>query len=482
VARSYGFDDWTEFAQSVAPRPGRRNPLTTFYTIDRQRNAISVRGPLSEQNWDTVCAVIADEKITRLDAGGISDSGMARVARIPELKYLQIGLSGDLSDEGALHLAHMPQLEELEMGGPQSKITDRGLQALRSLTSLRKFHMGWASRITDAGVMNLGACDQLESVNLMGTFTGDGAIRALAGNTRLRHFQTGRNVSDHGIPLLHELPSFKTQGEETHLMLDGVFTDAGVSRLVGLEGLFSLSFFWHCVALTAAGFEPLRYLQNLGILECQHRQPIDDAMRHIAAIPRLRMLTAHDCGDAGFVAISHSRSLECLGAGGTGLTGRGFAAIASMPALRRLGVDCRNVDDEALSLLPKFPALREFTPQGFQDEGFRHIGRCEQLEKLWCMYCPNTGDRATEYLADLSQLKMYYAGETQITDRSLEVLAGIASLERVELWGCASITNSGIAQLTRLPRLREITLDGLARVTPAAAKLFPPQVRVTYFG
>ena len=194
------------------------------------------------------------------------------------------------------------------------------------------------------------------------------------------------------------------------------------------------------------------------------------------------MLTAHDCGDAGFVAISQSASLECLGVAGAGLTGRGFAAIANMPTLRRLAVDCRNVDDAGLSLLPKFPVLREFTSRGFQDEGFRHIGRCERLEKLWCMYCPDTGDRATEYLSGLSQLIMYYAGETQITDRSLEVLAGIASLERLEFWGCAGITNSGVAQLTRLPQLREITLDGLARVTPAAAKLFRPHVRVTYFG
>jgi len=406
---------------------------------------------------------------------------MARIARIPSLKYLQIGNSGDLTDEGVRHLAQMSQLEELEMGGPESKITDRGLEALRSLSVLRKFDMGWAPQITDAGVRNLASCDHLESVNLMGTLTGDGAIRALAGKPRLRHFQTGRNVTDRGIALLHEFPAFKTDGEQNHLMLDGPFTDAGVARLVGLEGLSSLSFFWHCTGLTAAGFETLRHLPSLSALACEHRQPIDDAMPHIAAIPRLRMLTANDCGDAGFVAISQAATLECLGAGGSRLTGRGFAALATMPALRRLAVDCRNVDDAALSLLPQFPALREFTPQGFQDEGFRHIGRCEQLERLWCMYCPNTGDRATEYLADLLRLKMYYAGETQITDRSLEVLAGIASLERLEFWGCAGITNAGIGHLTRLPQLREITLDGLARVTAAAAKLFPSNVRVTYF-
>jgi len=482
VARSYGFDDWAEFAQSVTPRPGRGSSISTFYKIDREQNAIWVRGPLSAQNWDTVCEVIVEEKITRLDAGGISDAGMARLARIPDLKYLQIGLSGDLTDDGVLHLAQMPQLEELEMGGPQSQITDRGLQALRNLSVLRKFHMAWAPRISDVGVSHLASCSNLESVDLMGTLTGDGAIRALGGQLRLRHFQTGRLVTDDGIPLLHELPCFKSAGEQNHLMLDGPFTDAGVRRLIGLEGLFSLSFFWHCTGLTAAGFEPLRHLPNLSSLAAETNRPIDDAMPHIAAIPRLRMLTAHDCGDAGFVAISHSTSLQCLGLGGSGLTGHGFAAIAKMPALQRLAVDCRNVDDAALSFLPKFPSLRELTSRGFQDSGFRHIGRCERLERLWCMYCPDTGDRATEYLANLSQLKMCYAGETQITDRSLEVLAGIASLECVELWGCASVTDLGVAQLTRLPQLREITLDGLARVTPAAAKLFPPHVRVTYFG
>ena len=41
-----------------------------------------------------------------------------------------------------------------------------------------------------------------------------------------------------------------------------------------------------------------------------------------------------------------------------------------------LGISCKNVDDAALATLPDFPALRELTPIGFQDDGFRHIGRC----------------------------------------------------------------------------------------------------------
>ena len=54
--------------------------------------------------------------------------------------------------------------------------------------------------------------------------------------------------------------------------------------------------------------------------------------------------------------------------------------------------------DEALAAFPSFPALRELTPIGVQDAGFRHIGRCERLERLTCMYCRDTTDRATEHI------------------------------------------------------------------------------------
>ena len=60
-----------------------------------------------------------------------------------------------------------------------------------------------------------------------------------------------------------------------------------------------------------------------------------------------------------------------------------------MPALRRFGIGCQKVSDATLSSLPQFPSLREITPVGFQDWGFRHIGRCEKLERLSCMADPN---------------------------------------------------------------------------------------------
>ena len=190
-------------------------------------------------------------------------------------------------------------------------------------------------------------------------------------------------------------------------------------------------------------------------------------MTHIAAIPGLRRLRAQGAvaDDDGFEALSHSRTLESFwGRECAKLGSRGFMALSRMPALRGLGVSLKNVDDEALSALPRFPALRELTPIDVRDEGFRHVGRCERLTRLTCMYCRDTTDVATAHIAGL-QLQYYYAGLTQITDRSLEVLGGMATLEQVEFYECKGVTDAGLPFLARLPRLREVHLDGLPAVT-----------------
>src|SRR5262249_54854621 len=158
-------------------------------------------------------------------------------------------------------------------------ITDRGLEVLGHLPALRKFQICWQPGITDAGVANLRACDQLETVNLMGTSTGDGVLQALAGKRHLCNLNTGRAVTDAGLRLLHQFPVFKCwQGGDmkyelmspdakpNHLLLDGPFTDEGLSSLAGLDGLFGLSFFWHVSAMTAEGLKILASLPKLGFL------------------------------------------------------------------------------------------------------------------------------------------------------------------------------------------------------------------------
>jgi hypothetical protein len=205
-------------------------------------------------------------------------------------------------------------------------------------------------------------------------------------------------------------------------------------------------------------------------------------MAHFAAIPGLRSLRAQGsiATDAGFEALSRSATLESFwGRTCPHFGSRGFIAFSRMPALRSLGIGCDNVDDAALGRLPAFPSLRELTPIGVKDDGFRHVGRCERLERLTCMYCRDTTDAATAHVTGLP-LKYYYAGLTQITDRSLELLGGMDTLEQIEFYECAHITDAGLPALARLPRLREVSVSGSPRVTHTGMRAFPSHIRARY--
>jgi len=381
----------------------------------------------------------------------------------------------------------MPQLQHLNLSEyPGGKLTDRGLQALRHLPNLRTFEMTWEAGISDAGIANLRFCDQLERVDLMGSPTGDGAIEALQGIPRLRRFSSGRLVTDTGLALLHNFPMLKNRGgaeaDSGHLLIDGPFTNDGLASLAGLEGVFELDLFWHVSGITSEGFAHLARLPNLVSLGCDGKLSDDIAMRYIAALPRLRRLRAQEsvATDDGFIALSRSKTLESFwGRECPNFGSRGFIALSKMPQLRSFGIGCKNVDDEALSTLPDFPALQERTPIGFRDEGFRHVGRCRRLERLTCMYCRDTTDIATGHIAGL-ELKYYYAGLTQITDRSLAILGKMASLEQVDLYECNGVTDAGLISLAGLPRLREVHLDSLPGVTLEGTRVFPGNVRVYY--
>ncbi|MBL8223199.1 MAG: hypothetical protein JNL62_28445 [Bryobacterales bacterium] len=141
-------------------------------------------------------------------------------------------------------------------------------------------------------------------------------------------------------------------------------------------------------------------------------------------------------------------------------------------------MSCRNVDDAALATLPAFPALDEFMPMDVSDDRFRHVGACDRLEALWCMYCRETGDAATEHIARLPRLKTYYAGQTRITDRSMELLSGIRTLERITLWSCAGVTNAGVGMLAGLENLREVSIESMPRITREVAARFRANVHL----
>ncbi len=500
VARLYGFPSWTVFAESVEQRHPRPEPsahginaaVPPFYRIDWKNNSIEPRPPLSHNDWEGIFEVMRHHRIDGLRAGGqMTDAVLRRVAQLDLVTSLNLDGSRRVTDAGLRHLVHMPRLEQLNLSG--CGMTDEGLGVLRELPTLREFYLYHHGGISDEGLANLRFCERIERVDLLGSNSGDGAIRALAGKQRLRHLKSGNGVTDGGLTLLRQFPVFRTwAGPEpelslmgfdvghTFLLLRGRLTDRGMADLAGLDGLFALNVDDGRAEISAAGLKHLAALPRLGMLGFD---ATDETMGAIAALPRIRKLMCQDTSatDAGFAALSRSRTIEHIwGRRCYGLTGAGFGALGKMARLRGLAVSCRNVGDTALAALPGFPALVEFMPMDVPDEGFRHVGACERLEGLWCMGCRDLGDAATAHLARLQRLKTYYAGQTRITDRSLELLGGMQSLERLSFEACEGVTNAGVAFLASLPRLKELSLGLMPQVTRDAIAAFPAHVLVDY--
>jgi hypothetical protein len=471
VAQDAGYQSWSALMSGAPPQGAP-------YVIDPKEERIGPRRRITAAEWDELIRVLEEQRIPAVDGGGLmTDAALARIAELGHVTSLHLGGSRELTDAGLLHLARMPQLEHLELSEyPGGKLTDRGLEVLRHLPNLRRFEMTWQAGISDAGPANLRFCEQIESVNLMGSPTGDGVIEALQAKPRLRELHSGRLVTDRGLALLRNFPALN------RLLIDGPFTNDGLASLAGLEGISDLDLFWHVTGITSEGFAHLVRLPNLQVLGCDGKLSDDAALGHIAAMPRLRKLRIQEAvaTDEGFAALAQSKTIEGIwGRVCPNFGTRGFLAFSKMPALRSLGIGCQNVDDAALATLPDFPALRELTPIGFQDAGFRHVGRCKGLERLTCMYCRDTGDAATEHIAGL-ELKYYYAGLTKITDRSLEILGRMATLEQVDLYECQGVTDAGLVFLAGLPRLREVHLDSLPGVTLEGTRVFAEGVRVYY--
>ncbi|MBI4905102.1 MAG: ankyrin repeat domain-containing protein [Acidobacteria bacterium] len=503
LAREAGFPDWDEFAAVL--RGG--TPKEPIYFVDRKENKIRPQRTPLGNDWDTIVAAIEEQGLTCVEsAGRITDAVLERIAAIPQITHLNLEGSRLLTGAGLRHLARMPQLLSLNLIG--CPIDDDDLAVLRELPELRVLRLCHQWRISDAGIAHASGLEKLEDVDLMNSGTGDGAIRALTNKPQLRFLKTGNNVTAEGTAMLREFPAFRTwQGGEPRmslmspdagptflwLFLQAQHLNPGLVELRGLDGLYGLSVhggrgtgpFDHDGEVTLPDLTPLREMANLGWFGIGGDLCDDSAMRHIGELAKLRMLMAQGtvASDLGFEALSRSRTLayiwgrECPGLGPVG-----FRALSRLPELRGMAVSLSNIDDGALALLPSFPALRELMPMDVTDNGFRHVGKCELLESLWCMYCRETGDAATEQIAGFRQLRTYYAGRTKISDRSLEILGAMDTLEKVELWECKQLTNAGLAHLAKLPRLRALSLGGgMPGITLEGTKVFPQQVNIDYW-
>jgi len=122
-------------------------------------------------------------------------------------------------------------------------------------------------------------------------------------------------------------------------------------------------------------------------------------------------------GDAIIPHLTRLTGLRCLEIGCTEVTAKGLSQLTKIKSLERLGIPC-GTNEEALAELARLPNLKA-------------LGNLVGIDQV----------------------------DPSFTDRGLEILAGIPTLEELEI--CSGrITDAGLAHLTKLPRLRYLRIWG----------------------
>jgi Leucine-rich repeat (LRR) protein len=279
-----------------------------------------------------------------------------------------------VTDAELARFARRTDLRSLNLS--QTKITDIGLEHLKSLRGVRELDLRYAEYITDAGIAYLKGWKDLERLDLRGTRITSRALEHVAGLTRLRSLDVaftdvsddglefltgiekleslaigGNRMSGAGLPLLKQLPALRR--------LDV----SGIQRVD--SGLWGLS-------LTAANLRHIAALKHLTHLDLSGAN-ISDRIIDRPGHPDAERSELRDLGP-----LSALNELEVLDLSHLPVDADALKSLGPLPKLRdlRLGL-CKKVGDEAAPVLAALPSLRVvyLTGSGFTAEGVAALGK-----------------------------------------------------------------------------------------------------------
>jgi hypothetical protein len=243
-----------------------------------------------------------------------------------------------VTDTDLRKLLHLPYLTHLDLS--LTRITDQGMQEIRTLPGIVDLNLYYAEYVTDEGLAAIKGWRKLKRLNVHGTKISDTSLEHIGGITTLEELNIG----------------------------SAMITDVGLERLTSMPRLLKLTMGGN--KLGDAGLQALRQMPALTYLDLNGRQGTDANVWAIAM------------SDSGLDAVLSLKGLRELRFGctflGVGIEGSRFATVSAMsvttrwlermkslPKLERLKLQgCSRVDDESLTVLGTFPALRELDLKG----------------------------------------------------------------------------------------------------------------------
>jgi internalin A len=212
-------------------------------------------------------------------------------------------------------LAQMKELKRLDLS--LTRISDRGLRALKAASAIEELNLSFAEQITDEGAATVKGWKHLRHLNLRGTKITDSTLEFLSGVAGLEWLDIGW----------------------------AQITDTGLGHLASLTNLRHLAMGGN--KLTDTSLEFLRQMPQIEYLDLGGTQRTDSGLWTL-------QLT-----DAGMQSIAGVAELRDLRLAGTAVTGRGLGLLRSLSKLERLNLQgCRKLQADAVVIMAGFKQLR----------------------------------------------------------------------------------------------------------------------------
>jgi internalin A len=255
----------------------------------------------------------------------------------------------------------------------------------------------------------------------------------------------GTWVTDEDLARIGALPDLR-KIDLSHTKI----SDLGLGHLRPLKNVVYLNCFY-CSYITDGGVAFLKDWVNLEYLNVRGSEVTSRVFEHLAKMKNLRTLDVgfSRVNDDGFDALASLEHLEELHFGGDKMTGLALPSLRLLPSLKLLDVNgSQRTDSGRWGLM-------------LTDVNVESIGALTQLETL------NIGgsivsDVGMKALASLAGLKSLDLSRMEITAQGLEPLTKLAKLQRLNLWQCARIDDKAAQYLLKMNRLEILDLGDTA--------------------
>ena len=215
-----------------------------------------------------------------------TDKGLEALVKCRNLEELSIGSIG-VTDAGMDHIAKLANLKWLNLFGCEN-VTDAGLVKLTALTSLRNLHITSAD-VSFAGLKNLKPMSNLTNLTVLNVKRG-GTVMDISGLANLEDLmlnftrKSGDKFTDADLMCLRNLKRLKSLQINPH-----DFNDKGMGYLAGLTNMERLII--GGPGLTDEGLKFLSNMKKINQLTISDGNFTDMGLRHIEGLQLLHHLS-----------------------------------------------------------------------------------------------------------------------------------------------------------------------------------------------